>query len=322
MKLLDINNLTVRFQTNDGLVHAVNGISLSVAAGETLGIVGESGSGKSQLAFAILGLLAANGQATGEVLFAGKQLLNLPTKQLNQIRSRQIGMIFQDPMTSLNPYLKVSRQLGEVLQLHRGLSQREALQQAIQMLDAVRIPDARSRIHSYPHEFSGGMRQRLMIAMALLCRPQLLIADEPTTALDVTVQAQIMALLGELQREFGTAIMLITHDLALVAGSCDRTLVMYSGRVMEQASTANLFNTPTHPYTRGLLAAIPRPDRSNKRLLTIPGSPPNVLKTVSGCPFNTRCRQQSERCLAETPELQAYRGDHLRACHHAVEALE
>jgi oligopeptide transport system ATP-binding protein len=258
MALLDIRDLSVSFDTNDGVVSAVNGVSLSLNKGATLGIVGESGSGKSQLAFAVMGLLARNGRATGSVKFDGQEILNAPRKVINPIRSERIAMIFQDPMTSLNAYMRVSDQMAEVLVHHKGMSRADALKDCVRMLDAVKIPDAKARIRLYPHEFSGGMRQRVMIAMALLCRPDLLIADEPTTALDVTVQAQIMKLLADLQREFGMATILITHDMGVVAGFCEEVLVMYGGRVMEQSPVDPLFAAPTHPYTRGLLRAIPR----------------------------------------------------------------
>ena len=247
MALLEIKNLGVTFDTNDGQVHAVNGIDLSLERGETLGIVGESGSGKSQLAFSIMGLLAKNGRATGSITFDGQEILNAPLKTLNEIRAEHIAMIFQDPMTSLNPYMRVSDQMAEVLTLHKGMSKSAAVAESVRMLDAVRIPDAKGRARLYPHEFSGGMRQRVMIAMALLCKPDVLIADEPTTALDVTVQAQIMKLLADLQTEFGMAMILITHDLGVVAGSCERVMVMYGGRVMEKSPTDPIFADPTHP---------------------------------------------------------------------------
>ncbi|MCV2448809.1 oligopeptide/dipeptide ABC transporter ATP-binding protein [Paracoccus sp. DMF] len=317
MALLEIRDLNVRFATTDGAVSAVNGIDLDVAKGQTLGIVGESGSGKSQLAFSIMGLLARNGRATGSVRFDGAEILNAPPKVLNRIRARGIAMVFQDPMTSLNPYMRVSDQMAEVLMLHKGLGKAAAVAEAARMLDAVRIPDARGRIRLYPHEFSGGMRQRVMIAMALLCRPELLIADEPTTALDVTVQAQIMQLLADLQREFGMAMILITHDLGVVAGSCERVMVMYGGRIMERAPVAPIFADPAHPYTQGLLAAIPRVDQQGERLMAIPGSPPNMTAPPPGCPFAPRCAYERPACAA-MPPLETFAPGRERACHAPV----
>ena len=250
--VLQVKDLQVQFATNDGPVYAVNGVSFDLARGQTLGIVGESGSGKSQTALAMMGLLARQGQASGQVLYQGQNLLTLAPDALNTLRGAHIAMVFQDPMTALNPYLTVERQMTEVLQWHKGLDRRAARQRALAMLDAVKIPDAAGRISRYPHEFSGGMRQRVMLAMSLLCEPEILLADEPTTALDVTVQAQILALLRELQRDLGTAIVLITHDLGVVAGVCDQVLVMYGGREMEQGSVEHIFARAAHPYTRGL----------------------------------------------------------------------
>jgi len=314
MNLLDIKRLRVSFQTPDGLVTAVNDLSFSLAQGETLGIVGESGSGKSQTAFALMGLLAGNSRVSGEARFEGRDILTLPAAEMNRIRAEKIAMIFQDPMTSLNPYLKVGKQLMEVLMLHKGMGKAEAFEASVRMLDAVKIPEARKRMGMYPHEFSGGMRQRVMIAMALLCRPKLLIADEPTTALDVTVQAQILALLNELKTEFDTSIIMITHDLGVVAGLCDKVLVMYAGRTMEYAPTDDLFYRPTHPYTRGLLSAVPRLDGDCELLATIPGNPPNLLHLPAGCPFRERCPDASDRCRQEAPELAPFNGHSLRAC--------
>ncbi|RVT84444.1 ATP-binding cassette domain-containing protein [Rhodobacteraceae bacterium CCMM004] len=321
MPLLTVENLNVTFDTPDGEVHAVNGLGFEIDAGETLAIVGESGSGKSQTAFAIMGLLARNGWADGHVNFDGIDLLSLSPRQLNKVRAEQIAMIFQDPMTSLNPYLKVSEQMTEVLKLHRGMSNREATKESIALLDAVKIPDAKSRISMYPHEFSGGMRQRIMIAIALLCRPRLLIADEPTTALDVTVQAQIMALLQDVREEFGTAMILITHDLGIVADSCAETLVMYGGQVMEQGPTQALFEDPTHPYTLGLLKAVPRLDRDQDALEAIPGEPPDMSSPPQGCPFSPRCPRVMEICQETHPALERSANGVLRACHAEPEAV-
>jgi oligopeptide transport system ATP-binding protein len=307
MALLAVENLHVTFATADGEVNAVNGIGFDMDAGETLAIVGESGSGKSQTAFAIMGLLARNGRATGAVRYNGTEVLGLSQTALNKIRAQEIAMIFQDPMTSLNPYMRIADQMTEVLMLHSGMSKARARTECLRMLDAVRIPDAAARIDMYPHEFSGGMRQRVMIAMALLCKPRLLIAD-------VTVQAQIMALLEDVRRDFGTAIILITHDLGIVAGMCDRTMVMYGGRVMEAGSTGDLFAAPSHPYTQGLLQAVPRLDRDDDRLRTIAGEPPNMTGLPAGCPFSPRCAFRQAVCPEVVPTLQPF-GNRLRACH-------
>lgn len=313
MAFLDIRDLSVRFHTHDAKVHAVSDVSLTLQPGETLGIVGESGSGKSQLAFAVMGLLARNGQASGSVRLDGQEILNTPPKVINRVRAEKIAMIFQDPMTSLNPYMRVSDQMAEVLVLHKGLSKHAAVAESVRMLDAVRIPDAKGRVRLYPHEFSGGMRQRVMIAMALLCRPKLLIADEPTTALDVTVQAQIMTLLSDLQRDFGMAMMLITHDLGVVAGSCSRVAVMYGGRTRELGPVGPVFGDPAHPYTQGLLSAIPRIDTDEGELAVIPGQPPDMSRPPEGCAFGPRCAYRRGDC-DHRPPLASFAPDRWRAC--------
>jgi oligopeptide transport system ATP-binding protein len=285
-------------------------------SGDVLGIVGESGSGKSQTVLSIMGLLADNGIASGNVLYHDREILNLPKKDLNQIRGEKISMIFQDPMTCLNPYISIAKQMAEVLILHKGMSFADARLEAIRMLDAVRIPDAAKRVDMFSHEFSGGMRQRVMIAMALLCKPDLLIADEPTTALDVTVQAQILDLMRDLKDDFGTSIVLITHDLGVVAGICDDVLVMYGGQVMEHAPLEEIFYRPQHPYTEGLLKSIPRLDElEHNRLATIPGNPPNLLHLPEGCPFFARCEYRLEQCESQRPQSQAINSNHEKACH-------
>ena len=306
MPLLDVKDLRVDFQTPDGLVTAVNGISFALERGQTLGIVGESGSGKSQSVLAMMGLLAANGRASGQALFQGQDLLGLPPKELNKIRGNRVAMIFQDPMTSLNPYLTVERQMTEVLEFHKGLTRQQARAGALKALDAVKIPEAARRLGMYPHEFSGGMRQRVMIAMALLCEPDVLIADEPTTALDVTIQAQIIVLLRDLQRDFGTAIVMITHDLGVVAGLCDHVMVLYGGRIMEQGSAESIFYQPTHPYTVGLLGAVPRLEQDGQALVAIPGAPPNMARLPAGCPFSERCALADAHCFSTLPALEPF----------------
>jgi len=324
MSLLKVSNLEVAFDSPDAVVRAVNGVSFDLEEGSTLGIVGESGSGKSQSVLAMLGLLATNGRAKGSAIYQGENLLTMPAKKLNRIRGNRLSMIFQDPMTSLNPYLTIERQMTEVLELHKNMTRRAAKKRSIEMLEAVRIPEAAHCIDQYPHELSGGMRQRVMIAMALLCEPQVLFADEPTTALDVTVQAQILQLLRNLQHDFGTAIVLITHDLGVVAGLCEQVMVMYGGRVMEQCNADNLFARPSHPYTIGLLRALPRLDQSDAPLVGIPGNPPNMAHPPSGCPFQERCIDASERCAESVPPLESFGGDTtwLRACNRPVEQMK
>ncbi len=317
--LLSLRDLTVRFRLPKGTSVAVDGVSLDLSPGETLGIVGESGSGKSQILYALMGLLASNGTLGGQALFQGQDLLALPPKALDRIRGSQISMIFQDPMTSLNPYIRVGDQLAEGLIVHAGLSKSQARAEAVRMLDRVRIPDAANRARRYPHEFSGGMRQRVMIAMALLARPKLLLADEPTTALDVTIQAQVLDLMAELARETGTAIILVTHDLGVVARLCDRVAVLYGGRVMEEAPAEQLFDAPAHPYTRGLLAAMPRLETAlTPRLGTIPGTPRSGGGDVQGCPFVARCEVRLPVCASTRPTLHELRSlgpGRRSACH-------
>ena len=290
-------------------------MSFGVAPGESLGVVGESGSGKTQLFLSIMGLLANNGSSAGSARFRGQELLGLPTRQLNEIRGVKLAMIFQDPMTSLNPYLRISRQMTEVLVEHRGMSEQGARRRSIALLDQVGIPAAGSRFDLYPHEFSGGMRQRVMIAIALLCEPELVIADEPTTALDVTVQAQILELLLQLKRDLGMAIVLITHDLGVVAGLSDRVMVMYAGRIVEEGPVDAMFETPQHPYTLGLLGSTPSLEEQAPALRTIPGQPPNLQALPPGCSFNDRCPFAFERCLSERPRLRGFAPQRLKACH-------
>ena len=300
--LLDIRGLVVEFDTPEGVVKAVNGLDVRLAEGETLAIVGESGAGKTQLMLAVMGLLAENGHAHGEALYRGRDLMQMSPQELNRIRGSDIAMIFQDPMTSLNPYLTIETQMVEVVMHHQGLKRDEARAHAVEMLRAVRIPDPEERIRQYPHEYSGGMRQRVMIAMGLLCEPDLLIADEPSTALDVTVQAQITELVRELRERTSMAIVIITHDLAVVAELSDRVIVMYAGEIVEAGSAEDIFYRPQHPYTRGLLASVARLDKaSDDELHAIPGNPPNLQDLPTGCHFRDRCGQATERCKRPPP---------------------
>lgn len=316
--LLEISDLHVTFDTPDETIHAVNGVTLSLKEREVLGVVGESGSGKSQSWLAVMGLLAKNGHATGSVKLQGEEILGLSHRRMNRVRGDQLSMVFQDPMTALNPYLTIGKQMTEVLTAHRKIKNREAEKQAIESLKAVHITGAESRLKMYPHEFSGGMRQRVMIAMALLANPRVLIADEPTTNLDVTVQAQILALLNELRERFGTAIVLVTHDLGVVAQIADRVAVLYGGRVLEQAHIGELFKDYRHPYTEGLLHSVPSlGDKRTERLATIPGIPPDPAHLPTGCPFSPRCRYAETRCKQEMPSLESVSQSHWKACFHA-----
>ncbi len=314
----------MEFSTRRGTVHAVNGISFSIAPGETLGIVGESGCGKSVTALAVLGLLPRNGRVrSGRAIFEGNDLLQQSDRELRRIRGKDVAMIFQDPMTSLNPVLTIGRQIREALETHFGLNRKEAEKRAAELVDRVGIPSAKARLRDYPHQFSGGMRQRAMIAMALACEPKLLIADEPTTALDVTIQAQILDLLRELVAEENAALILITHDLGVVAGMCERVNVMYAGMFMETAGADQLFAQPRHPYTLGLLQSVPRLDAARRaRLHPIEGAPPNMLSAPTACPFQPRCRYEVEQSRLEVPQLRPIEPGHMVACFNPVPVEE
>ena len=318
MSLLEVKDLHTSFRTDDGIVRAVEGVSFEVEKGQTLGIVGESGSGKSVTCLTIMGLNPSrNTISTGEALWKGKNLLTAKPRELREIRGSEISMIFQDPMTSLNPVHTIGRQLIEAIQLHRDLTKRAAHARARELLKAVGIPKADARMDDYPHQFSGGMRQRVMIAMALINDPDLLIADEPTTALDVTTQAQILTLMKRLQEEFGSAVLIITHDLGVVAETADDVLVMYAAKVVEQASVDDLFNRPQHPYTWGLMGSLPRLEADLERLTQIPGQPPSLLRPPAGCRFHPRCPHVMEVCKTTVPPLEPSERDpaHLQACH-------
>jgi oligopeptide transport system ATP-binding protein len=322
--LLEIRDLRTYFELEEGTVKAVDGISFELKRGETLGIVGESGSGKSVTNLSIIRLIPTppGRIVSGEIIFDGQDILLLPESELRRIRGRRIAMIFQDPMTSLNPFMRISKQLMEMTQLHLGYDSSRAYEHAVNMLETVGIPDARERADNYPHEFSGGMRQRVMIAMALSCQPELLIADEPTTALDVTIQAQILELIKELKREIGTSVMLITHDLGVVAGMTDHLLVMYAGKVFEQARTSELFSLPGNPYTKGLLRSVPDPLAEQGELYQIPGLPPDVAHLPPGCPFAPRCERAEQICREEFPPFVALTPDHHSLCHFAQEVYQ
>jgi oligopeptide transport system ATP-binding protein len=319
--LLEVKNLRTYFDTDDGIVKAVDDITFQLKHGETLGIVGESGSGKSVTNLSIIRLVPTppGKIVSGQVVFNGTDLLLLSNDAIRKIRGRRIAMIFQDPMTSLNPFMKISKQLMEMTQLHLGHTKTQARAHAIRMLETVGIPDARERADSYPHEFSGGMRQRVMIAMALSCEPELLIADEPTTALDVTIQAQILELIKNLKRETGTSVILITHDLGVVAGMTDHVIVMYAGKIFEQAPTKELFSVPGNPYTKGLLRSVPDPTAEQGKLYQIPGLPPDVANLKPGCPFAQRCDYTQDICRREFPPFVQLTPAHYSLCHFARE---
>lgn len=320
--ILSVNNLKTYFQTEDGVVKAVDGITFELKKGETLGIVGESGSGKSVTNLSVMRLIPEppGKIVDGTITFNGIDVRALSIDEIRKIRGKRIAMIFQDPMTSLNPFLKISTQLMEVTQLHLGHTKAQAYQHAIKMLDTVGIPDARRRVDNYPHEFSGGMRQRVMIAMALSCDPELLIADEPTTALDVTIQAQVLELIKGLKDKLGTSVILITHDLGVVAGMTDKIIVMYAGKVFEQAPTNELFATPANPYTKGLLKSVPDPaHEEGAPLYQIPGLPPDVAHLPPGCPFAERCERATDLCHSEYPPFVQINENHWSLCHYAKE---
>ena len=316
MSLLTVDNLRTYFHTRAGVVRAVDGISYTIDAGETLGIVGESGCGKSVSCYSLLGLLPMppGRIESGSALFEGCDLLRCSAAELRGVRGREISMIFQDPMTALNPYMSIGDQIAEPLCVHEGMAPPEARTRAIAALESVGIPSPATAIHDFPHQFSGGMRQRVMIAMALITKPKLLIADEPTTALDVTVQAQILDLIKQLQREIGMAVILITHDLGVIASTCDQVRVMYAGRIVEAASATQLFARPRHPYTRAMLASLPSAHRHGEDLYTIPGMPPDLSKELVGCAFAPRCEDAADVCTAKTPELAPIDAERDSAC--------
>ncbi|HEU5347868.1 MAG TPA: ABC transporter ATP-binding protein [Ktedonobacterales bacterium] len=314
--LLEVKNLQTHFYTRSGIAKAVEDVSFTLDESETLGLVGESGCGKSVTSLSIMRLIGPPGKIVGgEVLYKGEDILEMDQEELYTLRGGQIAMIFQDPMTSLNPVLPIGFQIAEAVKAHLKMDDTAAMNRAAEMLDRVRIPEARRRLKDYPHQFSGGMRQRVMIAIALSCNPQILIADEPTTALDVTIQAQVLDLMKGLATEFRTATLLITHDLGVVAGTCDRVCVMYAGRVVETAPTATIFRKPAHPYTQALLAAVPRPDQQRgERLAAIGGQPPSLVNLPPGCPFAPRCRKAQPKCRKELPLLENVGPNQKAAC--------
>ena len=314
--LLEIRDLSVRFDTGDAELNAVRELSFEVSEGECLGVVGESGAGKSQTFLAALGLLAENAQATGSVRYRGREILNAARRELDALRGRRIAMVFQDPLSGLTPTMRIGRQLEEAAGRHLGMNVRQARAKALEMLETVRLPDPGRSINLYPFELSGGMRQRVMIALAMICRPSLLIADEPTTALDVTIQAQILGLLAELRRDANTSIVLITHDLAVAASLSDRIMILYNGRLVESGATREVFRAPKHPYTAGLLASLPSlaTDPATD-LPAIPGQPPDALAMQPGCAFADRCPHVMDRCRSQRPVLGPTQGRHAAACH-------
>ncbi|RPK91891.1 MULTISPECIES: ABC transporter ATP-binding protein [Streptomyces] len=322
--LLEVRDLHVEFHTREGVAKAVNGVNYSVAEGETLAVLGESGSGKSVTAQAIMGILdMPPGKITGgEILFKDQDLLKLKPEERRRIRGQEMAMIFQDALSSLNPVLTVGDQLGEMFVVHRGMSRKDAKARSVELMDRVRIPAAKERVGNYPHQFSGGMRQRIMIAMAMALEPSLIIADEPTTALDVTVQAQVMELLAELQRELNMGLILITHDLGVVADVADKIAVMYAGRIVETAPVHEIYRAPAHPYTKGLLQSIPRLDQKGRELYAIKGLPPNLTRIPPGCAFNPRCPMAQDVCRSDVPPLYEVDEQRRSACHFWKETLD
>ncbi|MFI9639098.1 ABC transporter ATP-binding protein [Micromonospora sp. NPDC051925] len=320
--LLQVTDLWVSFPGASGPVRAVNGVSLTLQAGRTLAILGESGSGKSVTAQAVMGILdSPPARITGAVTLRGRELLTLTPKQRDRVSGEEIGMVFQDSMAALNPVFTVGDQLTELLRVRRGMSRADARRRAVELVDRVRIPAAKDRLRDYPHQFSGGMRQRIMIALAIALEPAVLIADEPTTALDVTVQAQVMELIAEIQRDSGMALLLITHDLGVVAEVADDVAVMYAGRIVERGTVEQIFDGPAHPYTEGLLASMPRIDRRDEQLYAIPGAPPNPARLPGGCPFHLRCPRLTEECRIVLPPLEPLPRGRASACHHRTEVL-
>ncbi|WP_327089059.1 ABC transporter ATP-binding protein [Nonomuraea sp. NBC_01738] len=322
--LLAVDNLHVEFHTRAGVVHAVNGVTYSLEPGETLAVLGESGSGKSVTAQAIMGILDMPPAVIpeGQIRFRGTDLLRLSEDARSQVRGQRIAMVFQDALSSLNPVFTVGWQISEMFRVHRGMNKRDAMKKAIELMDRVRIPAARQRVNDYPHQFSGGMRQRIMIAMSIALDPEVLIADEPTTALDVTVQAQIMELLAELQRESNMGLILITHDLGVVADVADKIAVMYGGRIVENAPVHDIYKNPAHPYTKGLLESIPRVDQKGQELYAIKGMPPNLLDMPTGCAFHPRCPYRQSNCVTDAPPLYEISGTRSSACHYWREVLD
>jgi oligopeptide/dipeptide ABC transporter ATP-binding protein len=322
-KILEVENLSTKFKTERGTAHAVRYVNFSINSGETMGLVGESGSGKSVTAKSIMKIIdTSRGTITGSIKVDGEDIVAKKEKQMKQIRGNTVSMIFQDPMTSLNPLMKVGEQIAEVFRYHKKMNKTQAKIESIKLLLLVGIPSPEKRFEQYPHEFSGGMLQRIMIAIALACKPKLLIADEPTTALDVTIQAQILRLMKDLQQEFNMGVLMITHDLGVVAEVCDKVSVMYAGEIVESGDVDSIFETPMHPYTLGLIASIPKLGSKNKMLNPIEGAPPDLHLEIPGCPFADRCQYTTEECVTTKPELRVFEKGHQVSCHHTEELVQ